>query len=404
MIDQQEKKHQETEHSPVATLLLETDMDCYIMIDGEDQGLLERDYPRSFVLPLGYPLIHASTKDGLAGKEWVQPLYREEDVEHSILLAEQHALERAKLEEEMRHPLGIECLSVEQLKNKQLEAAKKAGLAPEFNDGYGFPEMVVIPAGSYRMGEESDKHKVTITRSFAVGKYPVTVEEWYRFVDAKSVVKKEPMSVHFGAEGDGSEVKPYVEQEYPPHRPSDNGWVGITLPVTNVSWFDAQDYVRWLSAETGLTYRLLTEAEWEYVCRAGTTTEYYWGNELGNNNCNCQDSGSKWSCKRASRVGSFAPNAFGVHDMLGNVWEWVQDHWHNNYEGAPQDEVAWTYGGNQQSRVVRGGSWDCGPRLARSASRARAVTSSRYDDFGFRVASTLDEPEADANEQNDSNF
>lgn len=404
MIDQQEKKHQETEHSPVATLLLETDMDCYIMIDGEDQGLLERDYPRSFVLPLGYPLIHASTKDGLAGKEWVQPLYREEDVEHSILLAEQHALERAKLEEEMRHPLGIECLSVEQLKNKQLEAAKKAGLAPEFNDGYGFPEMVVIPAGSYRMGEESDKHKVTITRSFAVGKYPVTVEEWYRFVDAKSVVKKEPMSVHFGAEGDGSEVKPYVEQEYPPHRPSDNGWVGITLPVTNVSWFDAQDYVRWLSAETGLTYRLLTEAEWEYVCRAGTTTEYYWGNELGNNNCNCQDSGSKWSCKRASRVGSFAPNAFGVHDMLGNVWEWVQDHWHNNYEGAPQDEVAWTYGGNQQSRVVRGGSWDCSPRLARSASRARAVTSSRYDDFGFRVASTLDEPEADANEQNDSNF
>lgn len=404
MIDQQEKKHQETEHIPVATLLLETDMDCYIMIDGEDQGLLERDYPRSFVLPLGYPLIHASTKDGLAGKEWVQPLYREEDVEHSILLAEQHALERAKLEEEMRHPLGIECLSVEQLKNKQLEAAKKAGLAPEFNDGYGFPEMVVIPAGSYRMGEESDKHKVTITRSFAVGKYPVTVEEWYRFVDAKSVVKKEPMSVHFGAEGDGSEVKPYVEQEYPPHRPSDNGWVGITLPVTNVSWFDAQDYVRWLSAETGLTYRLLTEAEWEYVCRAGTTTEYYWGNELGNNNCNCQDSGSKWSCKRASRVGSFAPNAFGVHDMLGNVWEWVQDHWHNNYEGAPQDEVAWTYGGNQQSRVVRGGSWDCGPRLARSASRARAVTSSRYDDFGFRVASTLDEPEADANEQNDSNF
>lgn len=404
MIDQQEKKHQETEHSPVATLLLETDMDCYIMIDGEDQGLLERDYPRSFVLPLGYPLIHASTKDGLAGKEWVQPLYREEDVEHSILLAEQHALERAKLEEEMRHPLGIECLSVEQLRNKQLEAAKKAGLAPEFNDGYGFPEMVVIPAGSYRMGEESDKHKVTITRSFAVGKYPVTVEEWYRFVDAKSVVKKEPMSVHFGAEGDGSEVKPYVEQEYPPHRPSDNGWVGITLPVTNVSWFDAQDYVRWLSAETGLTYRLLTEAEWEYVCRAGTTTEYYWGNELGNNNCNCQDSGSKWSCKRASRVGSFAPNAFGVHDMLGNVWEWVQDHWHNNYEGAPQDEVAWTYGGNQQSRVVRGGSWDCSPRLARSASRARAVTSSRYDDFGFRVASTLDEPEADANEQNDSNF
>ncbi|MDP1678689.1 MAG: SUMF1/EgtB/PvdO family nonheme iron enzyme, partial [Candidatus Nitrotoga sp.] len=112
----------------------------------------------------------------------------------------------------------------------------------------------------------------------------------------------------------------------------------------------------------------------------------------GDNNCNCQDSGSKWSCKRASRVESFAPNVFGVPDMSGNVWEWVEDHWQNNYEGAPADETAWTYGGNQQGRVVRGGSWDCSPKLAHSASRARAVTSSRYDDFGFRIASTLDEP------------
>jgi formylglycine-generating enzyme required for sulfatase activity len=392
VIDQEEQKHQGAEHSQVATLLLEADMDCHLTIDGEDQGRLERDYPRSFLLPLGYPLIHAATQDGLVGKEWVQPLYREEEVVHFIHLADEHAQARAKLEEEMREPLGIECLSVEQIQQEQLEAAKKAGLAPVFRDGPDYPEMVVIPAGSYRMGDTSDKHKVTITRSFAVGKYPVTVEEWRRYVDAKSVVIKEPMSVYFGAPGDGSEVKPYVEPEDPPHRPSDNGWIGETLPVTNVSWFDAQDYARWLTAQTGQTYRLLTEAEWEYVCRAGSVTEYYWGDEIGDNNCNCQDSGSKWSCKRASRVGSFAPNVFGVHDMLGNVWEWVEDHWHNNYEGAPADETAWTYGGNQQGRVVRGGSWDCSPKLARSASRARAVTSSRYDDFGFRIASTLDEP------------
>ncbi len=392
MIEQEEQKHQEVEHSQVATLLLETDMDCHLTVDGEDQGMLERDCPRSFLLPLGYPLIHAATQDGLVGKEWVQPLYREEDVVHCIHLAEEHGQARIKLEEEMREPLGIECLSVEQIRQEQLEAAKKAGLAPEFHDGPDAPEMVVIPAGSYRMGDVSDKHKVTIARSFAVGKYPVTVEEWRRYVEAKSVISKEPMSVYFGAPGDGSELKPYVEPEDPPHCPSDNGWIGATLPVTNVSWFDAQDYARWLTAQTGQTYRLLTEAEWEYVCRAGSVAEYYWGDEIGDNNCNCQDSGSKWSCKRASRVESFAPNVFGVHDMLGNVWEWVEDHWHNNYEGAPADETAWTYGGNQQGRVVRGGSWDCSPKLARSANRARAVTSSRYDDFGFRIASTLDEP------------
>jgi formylglycine-generating enzyme required for sulfatase activity len=392
VIEQEDKKHQETEHSQVATLWLDTDMDCHIIVDGEDQGVLERDRPRSFVLPLGYPLIHVATQDGLVGKEWVQPLYREEEVTHSIALAEEHAQARIKLEEEMREPLGIECLTVEQIRQEQLKAAKQAGLTPEFSDGVDYPEMVVIPAGSYRMGEVSDKHKVTIPRAFAVSKYPVTVDEWRKFVEAKSVVVEEPMSVYFGAPGDGSEIKPYVEPELPPHRPSDNGWSGATLPVTNVSWFDAHDYVRWLTAQTGQTYRLLTEAEWEYVCRAGSVTEYCWGDEIGDNNCNCQDSGSKWSCKRASRVGSFAPNAFGVHDMSGNVWEWVEDHWHNNYEGAPTDGSAWTYGGNQQGRVVRGGSWDCNPKLARSASRARAVTSSRYDDFGFRVASTLDEP------------
>ncbi|MDP1678629.1 MAG: SUMF1/EgtB/PvdO family nonheme iron enzyme, partial [Candidatus Nitrotoga sp.] len=180
MIEQEEQKHQEAEHSQVATLLLETDMDCHLMVDGEDQGMLERDYPRSFLLPLGYPLIHAATQDGLVGKEWVQPLYREEEVVHFIHLADEHAQARVKLEEEMREPLGIECLSVEQIQQEQLEAAKKAGLAPVFRDGPDYPEMVVIPAGSYRMGDTSDKHKVTITRSFAVGKYPVTVEEWRR--------------------------------------------------------------------------------------------------------------------------------------------------------------------------------------------------------------------------------
>ncbi|MEO6422392.1 MAG: hypothetical protein ABIR84_06855 [Candidatus Nitrotoga sp.] len=176
MIDQEEHKHQEAEHIQQATLLLETDFDCSITVDGEDQGMLERDRPRSFLLPLGYPLINVATQDGLVGKEWVQPLYRAEEVEHSIHLAEEHTQARMKLEEEMREPLGIECLSVEQILQEQRKAAKNAGLATVFRDGADAPEMVVIPAGSYRMGDVSDKHKVTITRAFAVGKYPVTVE------------------------------------------------------------------------------------------------------------------------------------------------------------------------------------------------------------------------------------
>jgi formylglycine-generating enzyme required for sulfatase activity len=352
-----------------AALLLESDMDCYLTINGEDQDQLNKNTPRRFFLSAGSHLINVITQDGLVEKEWVQAS-TDKEVAHLIYLAEEHTQTQAKFKEQkeaLKGPLGIECRSVAQIQLEQITAASEVGLTKFFRDAPDTPEMVVIPAGSYRMGEVSKKHKVTIARPFAVGKYPITVAEWMRFVVSGETT----------------------------YSPANNGWAGDNLPVTNVNFIHVQSYVRWLSANTGKTYRLLTEAEWEYACRGGSVTEYYWGDELGKNNCNCQDSKSEWSCKRASPVGSFAPNAFGLHDMLGNVWEWVEDTWHDTYNGAPADGTAWSSGGaistlsNQEWRVLRGGSWVIDPRDARSAVRFMSDQSSRNSYTGFRVARTL---------------
>ena len=179
-------------------------------------------------------------------------------------------------------------------------------------------------------------------------------------------------------------------------------------PVTCVSWEDAQAYVRWLSAETGEDYRLPSEAEWEYAARAGTTTRFYWGTSASEHcaHGNGADRSAeraftrqeyRWSfsdCSdgavRTALVGSYSPNAFGLYDMAGNVWEWVEDCWHDNYAGAPRDGSAWTSGGNCGRRVLRGGSWDFDPAFLRSALRNRIDAGARFDNFGFRVSRTLD--------------
>ena len=233
------------------------------------------------------------------------------------------------------------------------------------------PEMVVIPAGTFRMGclsndndcyeEEFPVHEVTI-RSFALSKYEVTFDDW----DA---------CVSDGGCGG--------------YRPDDSGWGRGARPVINVSWEDAHSFAAWLSRVTGHAYRLPTESEWEYAARAGAETKYSWGNGIGNNQANCAGCGSQWEAEMTTApAGSFGANAFGLHDMHGNVWEWVEDCSNGNYSGAPSDGSAWP-NGNCEVRVSRGGSWGDVPRDLRSASRYWLATGNRHFYYGFRVARTL---------------
>jgi formylglycine-generating enzyme required for sulfatase activity len=229
------------------------------------------------------------------------------------------------------------------------------------------PTMVEIPAGSFRMGDlsggglsdERPVREVVFARPFALGRYPVTFEEYDRFAQAT-----------------GRDL------------PSDQGWGRGRRPVINVSWDDAMAYCQWLSAQTGQTYRLPSEAEWEYACRAGTTTEYSWGDDIGCNHTNCLNSGSQCSGKRTAPVGSFEHNPWGLYDMHGNVWEWCADCWNNSYRGAPSDGSAWT-NGKCERRVLRGGSWSNIVQSVRAAYRFNHTTSFRYNGYGFRVAKDL---------------
>lgn len=269
----------------------------------------------------------------------------------------------------------------------QTDKMSKAGYPAghSFRDCPACPEMIVVPAGVFRMGDldnvnfwdlfvDSDErpdHDVTISYPFAVGKYEVTFAEWDACVAAGGCV----------------------------HQPRDNGWGRGNQPVINVSWQDAQEYMRWLSHETGRIYRLLSEAEWEYVARAGSTTKYHWGDNVGTNKANCNGCGSQWDNKSTAPVGSFEANAFGLFDTAGNVWEWVEDCYHDSYEGAPADGKAWT-SGDCSVRVLRSSSWynknrgalsiNPASRSIRSAVRFKIYAEHRGPDVGFRVARTLD--------------
>ncbi|MCP4996995.1 MAG: formylglycine-generating enzyme family protein, partial [Gammaproteobacteria bacterium] len=156
-------------------------------------------------------------------------------------------------------------------------------------------------------------------------------------------------------------------------------------PVVNVNWEGTQGYISWLNASTGKSYRLPTESEWEYVARAGTTTKYPWGAAVGQNRANCDGCGSQWSGIQTAPVGSFAANAWGLYDVIGNVWEWVEDRWHDNYSGAPTDGSAWTDGGIEQ-HVMRGGSWFGLPAIVRTANRFKVFNDDRVTHIGFRLA------------------
>ena len=172
------------------------------------------------------------------------------------------------------------------------------------------------------------------------------------------------------------------------YRPDDEGWGRGTRPVINVEREQAQGYVEWLSSETGEEYRLPSEAEWEYAARAGTDTNYSWGDESGRNRANCGGCLSRWD-SRTAPVGSFAPNGFGLYDVHGNVGEWVEDCWRDSYAGAPTDGSAWTDAQGCEFVITRGGSWIGSPMRARSAYRWEWAGSQRGRTSGFRVARTI---------------
>lgn len=229
--------------------------------------------------------------------------------------------------------------------------------------------MVRIPPGKFLMGSledelgrweaEGPQHEVTIGYSFEIGKYAVTFDEYDAFAKATNRIL-----------------------------PGDKGWGRGKRPVINVSFDDAQAYAKWLSNQTGKKYRLPTEAEWEYAARAGTQNWYWWGDGTGRNNANCDGCGSEWDDQQTAPVGLFKANAFGLHDTAGNVWEWVQDCCHENYNNAPGDGSAWLDkdGGKCDRRVVRGGSWDYDPLNLRSAGRGRYGTDDMNNNLGFRIA------------------
>ena len=254
------------------------------------------------------------------------------------------------------------------------ERALKAG--DPFKECRDCPDMIVVPVGRFTMGSpegkgqdsERPQHDVTFAKPFAVAKVELTFDEWGACVD----------------HGDCAQV-------------SDSGWGRGRQPAINVSWDDAQVYVKWLSRITGKEYRLLSEAEYEYAARAGTETNYPWGDEIkfnGKPMANCYDCGSQWDDKQTAPVGSFDANGFGLQDMVGNVWEWTQDCYRDNYSGAPGSDSEWIECADRRKRVVRGGSWwknrEAPPSQApRSANRTFFLTDYRDAVLGFRVARTL---------------
>ena len=246
------------------------------------------------------------------------------------------------------------------------EAANKLQNFKVFRDCADCPEMMVIPAGKFKMGSpsteegrdssESPQHLVSIG-AFAVGSFPVTRDEYARFASERRRDQKPPLFAQTGRD-----------------------------PVVNISWDDAKAYVSWLSEKTVHSYRLLSESEYEYVQRAGTTTAWWWGDDA---DALCTYANGD-PCHRNGTVpvGSHPANAFGLFDMAGNVWEWTEDCWNESYAGAPDDGTAWTTGYCGQ-RVMRGGAWNRGPSNLRSAFRNWFITGYRDYNHGFRVARTL---------------
>ena len=231
------------------------------------------------------------------------------------------------------------------------------------------PEMVVVPAGTFRMGDlsgggdvdEAPVREVSIPHPFAIARYETTFAQWDACV-AADACRQGVGDIGFGR-GD--------------------------RPVMLVTWEDAQAYAGWLSEMTGKQFRLPSEAEWEYSARAGSETRYPWGADVGRGNANCDGCGSRWDDESTAPAGSLPANAFGVHDMVGNVYEWVEDCGRYSYEGAPSDGSAIEPDAACRQRMMRGGSWLSLPRASRPANRVRNPVGFSDINVGFRVARDL---------------
>ena len=275
---------------------------------------------------------------------------------------EQAALEKQRRE---REQAALEKQRQEQAALEKQRRERQPGR--RFKDCAACPEMVVVPTGSFMMGspssekgrdsDEGPQHRVRIAQPFAVGVYEVTFAEWDACVSAG------------GCNG---------------HSPADRGWGRGQRPVIDVSWNDAQAYVKWLSNKTGKRYRLLSEAEWEYVARAGTETPFHFGMTISTDQANY----NRNYRAQTMEAGSFPSNGYGLHDVHGNVDEWVQDCWNDSYLGAPTDGSAWT-SGDCSGRVLRGGSWDSKHRNLHLADRDWVPINYRSIRAGFRVARTF---------------
>ena len=240
---------------------------------------------------------------------------------------------------------------------------------PVVTRDYREPEMIFIRGGTFTMGspanekdrnDEERPHSVRIG-DFYLGKTEVMIEEYQRCVTAGAC--KPPV---WDEAGSGYHLQTGASKSYyQPHTRS------VKQPIVGVSWDDAMRYANWLSGFTGKRYGLPTEAQWEYAARAGAQTTYYWGNQVGKNQANCDGCGSQWDGKSTAPVGRFAANRFGLHDMLGNVQEWTCSEYDKNYAGGEQRCAV------SGSRAKRGGSWNFYPRFVRSASRSMSTPTNR---------------------------
>jgi len=231
----------------------------------------------------------------------------------------------------------------------------------KLKDGSLGPEMVWIPAGTFQMGSDNEEinekpvHTVSV-RSFAMGKYEVTFEEYDKFCEATGQSK-----------------------------PDDKGWGRGKRPVTNVTWDNAKAYVKWLSEQTKKNYHLPSESQWEYACRAGSSDDYSFGNSVG------ELDSYGWHSLNAGGgsprpVGMKKPNIFGLYDIHGNVWEWLEDVWHSNYDNAPTDGSPWVSGGESNTHLLRSGSTLKPTFALRCARRSKYDSTDRYFDVGFRIS------------------